>query len=192
MPAQVSELIKVVSLFYPVPVQAQDFLREHCVVKAFRKGEYLLRPGEVCTTYHFIYQGVIRAFIRQGEKEVTTWISCANEIVTSIYSMHERTPSIEYIQVIREAVLVELSADKLEELLQLVPEMNILLRRLLTVYYQDAEIRSFIARIPSAAARCRYYLDVYAEKAPMIPKKYIASFLGIREETLSRMLSRDK
>jgi len=188
----VNDLVKMLSLFYPVSKEVRAFLLANCRLRKAAKGEYLLVPGEVCDRYFFIHQGVVRAFIREGGKEVTTWISATNEIATSIYSMREKRPSMEYIQAIRESVLLELDADKLEELFQKFPETNIIIRRLLTAYYQDAEIRSFIARIPSAEARCQFFLKAYPDKALLAPKKYIASFLGIREETLSRVMNKRK
>ena len=69
---QLQELIGVLSQFHPVPQAAQQFLEEHCAAKVVKKGEYLLRPGEICNAYCFIRQGVVRAFIKQEEKEVTT------------------------------------------------------------------------------------------------------------------------
>lgn len=186
----VNDLVKMLSLFYPVPKEVKSYLLAHCRIRKAAKGEYLLVPGAICDRYFFIHEGVVRAFIREGNKEVTTWISSANEIATSIYSMQENRPSMEYIQAIRESTLLELDAEKLEELFKKIPETNIIIRRLLTAYYQDAEIRSFIARIPSAEARCQFFLKTYPEKALLVPKKYIASFLGIREETLSRVLKK--
>ena len=164
----------------------------HCRVKRVRRGEYLVQPGEYCQKYYFIHQGLIRAFVKQEKKEVTTWISMNNEMVTSIYSMLEQKPSIEYIQAIRESVLLELDAHDLEKLYEVVPTFNTNIRKLITAYYQDAEMRSYIARMPSATSRCSFYLDRYPEKALLAPKKYIASFLGIREETLSRALKKRK
>jgi CRP-like cAMP-binding protein len=177
-------------LFHPVPREIKRYLLANFQLRKVRRGEFLLTPGEVCSAYYFIHQGALRAFIKEGEKEVTTWISCNNELATSIYSMREKRPSLEYIQAIKDSILLELASDKLEVLFQKIPESNVIVRKLITAYYQDAEIRSFIARMPSAESRCNFFLKAYPEKALIIPKKYIASFLGIREETLSRILKK--
>ncbi len=188
----INNLIKTLSIFHPVSKEVKNFFLANCRLKKFKKGEFLLCPGEICDKYYYIHQGVIRAFIRQGDKEVTTWISTNSEMVTSIYSMRENRPSMEYIQVIRESVLLEIDASAVERLFEEVPSFNIIARKLITAYYQDAEIRSFIARMPSAEARCQFYLKTYPDKSIVVPKKYIASFLGIREETLSRAMSKRK
>ena len=188
----VNNLVKSLSLFHPVPKEVKNFFLTHCRIRKVNRGDFLLTPGEVCDKYFFIHQGVIRAFIQEDSREVTTWISINNELVTSIYSMLEQRPSIEYIQAIRDTTLLELNEIDVEQLYKVVPEFNIISRKLITAYYQDAEVRSFIARMPSAESRCQFFLKTYPEKAILVPKKYIASFLGIREETLSRAMRKCK
>lgn len=188
----VNNLVKSLSLLHPISNEVKSFFLHNCRVKKVGRGGFLLKPGEVCDKYYFIHEGVVRAFMREGDKEVTTWISSNNEMVTSIYSMLDNSPSVEYIQAIRQTLLLELDASALEQLLMEVPEFNVIARKLITTYYRDAEIRSFIARMPSAESRCNFYLKTYPEKSLVVPKKYIASFLGIREETLSRVMNKSK
>lgn len=55
MESQVSELIKMLSAFYPVPIDAQDFLCANSKLRVVKRGEFLLMPGEICENYYFIW-----------------------------------------------------------------------------------------------------------------------------------------
>ncbi len=186
----INSLVAMFAAHHPVPAEVKHFLAKHCQIKTLNKGDYLLRAGEVCDQYYFIHKGIIRAFMEEAGKEITTWISVDGELVTSIYSMLHQRASVENIQVLKQATLLQLDAAMLERLFEAVPVFNTIIRKVITSYYQDAEFRAFIARIPSAEAKCKLYLQAYPHKAALVPRKYIASFLGIREETYSRIVGR--
>jgi len=78
----------------------------------------------------------------------------------------------------------------LENLYLQFPEFNIVTRKLLERYYQDAEGRAFIARLTNAENKYTQFLAKYGHLSNRIPLKYIASFLGMTLETLSRVRKR--
>ena len=180
-------MVNTLSEFHPISQEVKRYLHKHCKVKKLSKGGYLVKPGEISRRFYFIHKGVLRSFVRDGEKEVTSWISSNRELVAPISSLLDCRPSAEYIQAIRETVLLELDAALVDALFDQHPEFNVVARKLVTRYYQDAEIRSYMVRIASVEARCLFFLNNYPEKALVVPKKYIASFIGIRKETLSRV-----
>jgi CRP-like cAMP-binding protein len=153
------------------------------------KGSFLLKTDEICNHIYFIRKGVIRGYIKDGTKEVTTWMTAENEMVTSIRGLSRQEPSLENIQAIEECDLVVADYGALEYLYTNFIEMNIVGRKLLEQYYKDAEERAYICRIPNASKRYRYFLDTKGELANRIPLKYIASYLGMTIETMSRIRS---
>jgi CRP-like cAMP-binding protein len=109
------------------------------------------------------------------------------ELVTSISGLSERKPATETIQAIEPTRTLSISLNKVDELYQLRPEFNINVRKLLELYYQDAENRAFIARLAKAEHRYRMFMERHPQQANRVPLKYIASFLGLTHETLSRV-----
>jgi len=188
--AYINDLVNTLAEFHPVSQDVKRYLQKHCKVKKLSKGGYLVKPGEISRTIFFIHRGVLRSFVRAGEKEITSWISSDRAFVAPINSLLACRPSVEYIQALRETVLLELDAALVDALFDQYPEFNIVARKLITRYYQDAEMRSYMLRIASVEARCRFFLHNYPDKALIVPKKYIASFVGIRKETLSRTLKK--
>jgi CRP-like cAMP-binding protein len=96
-------------------------------------------------------------------------------------------PSLENIQAIEQCELIVAHYDALQYLYKHYIEVNIVGRKLLEKYYSDAEERAFISRIPNAGKRYRHFVETKSNLANRIPLKYIASFLGMTIETMSRI-----
>ena len=186
-PPDISSVIDTLNYFYPVSEGIKDYFRKHTFPCSFRKGKLLLKAGEICDHIYFIKKGAVRGFIRDGAKDITTWITAENEIVSSISSLDMKEPAQENMQAIENFELLALTYSDFQDLYIKFPEFNILARKLLQKYYQDAERRAFIARVTKAEKKYRLFLTRYGHLANRIPLKYIASFLGITLETLSRV-----
>jgi len=187
IPPDISSVIDTLNYFYPVSEGIKDYFRKHTFPCSFRKGKLLLKAGEICDHIYFIKKGAVRGFIRDGAKDITTWITAENEIVSSISSLDMKEPAQENMQAIENCELLALTYSDFQDLYIKFPEFNILARKLLQKYYQDAERRAFIARVTKAEKKYRLFLIRYGHLANRIPLKYIASFLGITLETLSRV-----
>lgn len=179
-----------VSNFHPLSLEAVAYINAHTYSVQVKKGEYLLKAGEISNQLYLIIKGVVRAYVRDGSKEITTWINAENEVVASIRGFNFQLPSQENIQVIEDSLLIASEYSTLQYMYEAFPEMNIVGRKLLEQYYCDAEERAFISRIPNASKRYRHFLETRGSMANRIPLKYIASYLGITMETLSRIRGR--
>jgi len=180
-------VIETLNYFYPLSEGIKDYFRKHTYSCSFRKGKLLLKAGEVCEHIYFIKKGAVRGFIKDGTKDITTWITAENEVVSSISSLDIREPAQENMQAIENCEMLALTYADFQDLYVKFPEFNIVARKLLQKYYQDAERRAFIARVTKAEKKYRLFLTRYGHLANRIPLKYIASFLGITLETLSRV-----
>ena len=186
MNKDVSLLVATLNHFHPLSKGVQEYLKNLCEPVSFQKGELLLKEGEVCEHIYFINKGVIRGFVREGHKDITTWITAEYELVTSIYGLDNNEPSTENIQAIENCELLSLTNTDIKNLYDRFPEFNITIRKLLQQYYKDAEGRAFVARLTNAENKYKYFLKRYRHLANRVPLKYIASFLGMTLETLSR------
>jgi CRP-like cAMP-binding protein len=186
---QDSPLATFVKHAHPINQEVVDYINDHTWSENVSRGTYLLRTGEVSKHLYFIRKGVIRAYIKDGNKEITTWITAENDIVASIRGFNLQQPSLENLQAIEECQLVVAHYDTLQYLYHHHVEMNIVGRKILEQYYSDAEERAFISRIPNASKRYRHFLNTQGHLANRIPLKYIASYLGMTIETMSRIRS---
>ncbi|MFN4314828.1 MAG: Crp/Fnr family transcriptional regulator [Chitinophagaceae bacterium] len=183
----VSALVSAMNYFHPLPIGCEAFFSAHVLPLKVPRKTIILREGELCDYIFFIQKGAIRGFTREGRAEITTWITVENELVTSIAGLHERAVSAEFIQTIEDCELLALPVAHLERMYSLFPDINITIRKLLQRYYWDAEQRAFIARLTKAERKYRQFLLGHQHLANRIPLKYIASYLGMTMETLSRI-----
>ncbi len=183
----ITPLLTVLRYFHPIHSGIETYLQEHITAHSFRKRKLILKEGFRCEHVYFIIKGAIRGFTREGPKDITTWINVENQLVSSIFSLNQQTPSLENIQALENCELLALTYDDLDALYLLYPETNILARKLLQVYYADAEKRAFIARLTKAENKYRHFLLLHEPLSNRIPLKYIASYLGMTLETLSRV-----
>ena len=184
---EVSSVIAILNYFHSLSEGAKKFLREHAYFMFFSKGELLLEEGQVCEHIYFIKKGVVRGFIKEGKKDITTWITAEGEMVSSILNFERKGSAIENMQAIEDSEMLALKLADLEYMYEQFPEFNIVSRKLLQKYYADAERRAFIARLTNAETKYKQFLIRYSHFANRIPLTYIASFLGITLETLSRV-----
>lgn len=185
--ADITPLLTILNHFHPVSLEIETFLTGHVGVYNVRKRKLLHKEGQPCEHIYFILKGAIRGFTREGQKDITTWINVENQLVSSIFSLTYRAPSIENIQALEHCELLVMSLDELETLYERFPEANLIARKILQEYYADAERRAFIARLTKAENRYRHFLIHYRHLVNRIPLKYIASYLGMTLETLSRV-----
>jgi cAMP-binding proteins - catabolite gene activator and regulatory subunit of cAMP-dependent protein kinases len=185
-----SPFIALARNMYPISAEARDYINQRTFLYRIRKNELLVATGNMCPNIYLIRKGVLRSFVKEGIKEITTWIAGEHELVTSITSLGLQQPARENIQAIEDCELFGLSNDDLEYLYDHFPEMNLVGRKLLEKYYRDAEERAFIARLTEATAKYKHFVVTKNELLTRVPLKYIASYLGVTLETLSRIRSK--
>ena len=189
-PQYVEQLLAVLEQMHPLSAVVKDFFHSHCILRECKKGERVVHQTQLCEHYYFISNGALRGFIEEDGKEITTWISIEGEMATSIYSLHQKKPALENIEAVETTWLLQMKVEELDTLYQKHPSFNTNGRLLLQQYYRDAELRAYLARIPDAERKYQFFRQQYPHLNNRVPLKYIASYLGIRQETLSRIRSR--
>lgn len=183
-----------ISIFFdqihPLSKEAFDFVDNGTFPVSVTRGKFLMKPGNTDDQYYLILKGVMRAFIKEEGKEITTWINEENEIVGSIRSLGRNAPCEEYIQAIEDTELIGIPYSLVQSLYDQFPEANIIGRKILEESYRDAEERAFISRIPSAEKKYKRFIATRPQLVNRVSLKYIASYLGMTLETLSRVRSR--
>ncbi|MCP9751157.1 Crp/Fnr family transcriptional regulator [Ferruginibacter sp. HRS2-29] len=180
----------ITNFFNQIHPLTDDLIRElatHTFPLSVEKGKLLVKPSEENKFFYFIVKGVVRSFIRQDAKEITTWINIENSIVSSIRNLGIKTWSGEYLQTLEACDLIAIPADALQRVYDTYPEANFYGRIIIEDCYRSSEERAYISRIPSALKRLKHFENTHGFLLNRIPLKYIASYLGITLETLSRL-----
>ncbi len=158
--------------------------------RVFSKGDYLVREGKVCRQLYFLECGALRGFYTLDGKEITHWFSFAPDFVTSFHSFTTVQPAVENIQLLEGSILWAISKDSVTELMNKHHEIERLVRIAYEKYYIRLEERYVAEQFKTATERYQSLLLQTPHILERVPLGYIASYLGISGETLSRIRSR--
>lgn len=113
-----------------------------------------------------------------------------SDVIVSVESFFDQKESYEFIQAIEESELYCIEHSQLETIYRNFPEFNFISRVLLQKYYTLSEQRLYSLRMQRSQERFDYLMEHHPELILRVPAKYIASYLGITEVTMSKIKAR--
>lgn len=159
--------------------------------KKLKKKEYLLKQGKICSGIYFLSEGTIRTFhINKDGKEINTAFYFQNDFLREIESMTNNIPSQKNIQAIENSTVFYIDKIKLINLYEksdFYQKLGRMILEKLTIIEQ--KYSSFLTA-NSPKERYLYILENRPELIERIPLQYLASYLGISRESLSRIRKR--
>jgi len=167
--------------------ESEDLFMHSVIKKDFKKKTLLQEEGKLCNELYFVEKGVARTFYYKSGKEVTYWLAAENDFVGSMASFFSRTPSNKHVETLENCTLWIFDYTRLEKLYAESKELERMGR--LFVSYGMSVLEKKFDDFHSLSAKERY--DVLTSKHPQILQRVslgiIASYLGITQETLSRI-----
>ena len=177
----------VLSEFGTVEPKLWEAIRQIMVVKNYPKGSLLLEADKTCRYLWFMDQGITRGFYYKNGKEITTWFSLENDPCLSVYSFLTQKPSREYIDAVEDTVVYGIHHEHLQKLYQQFPALNLIGRILTESYYIQLEEHSHSLLHETSKERYWRLVEEWPELVQRVPLTYIASYLGMTKENLSRI-----
>lgn len=189
---QLQPLLDMLNNMQPMEQALQTSLHNSFEIIEVPKKTIILHEGKVCTKVWYIVKGLLRSYCLVGDKENTTRIMHSNYLALAPGSYFTQTPSTESIETISPCTLAAITYPSMQQLLAAYPQFNYHNRLLTEQYFYKLEQRLYMLRQQDAAAKYAFFLANYTTYATYIPQKYIASFLHITAETLSRVRAQYK
>jgi cAMP-binding proteins - catabolite gene activator and regulatory subunit of cAMP-dependent protein kinases len=154
-----------------------------------QKDFFLLKENTISDYIYFIEKGVARIYYYKNGKEITEWIAMDGQFFLSITSFFQRTPSYLTIQTIEPSQVYGIHHDDLMKLADEHHDIERLLRKMVTLSLILSQERMDSIQFESAQQRYEKLLQTAPQIVQRVPLTFIASFLGITLETLSRIRS---
>lgn len=154
------------------------------------KGSFLMEEGKICQHIYFLEKGCLRGFYNLDGKEVTYWFAFENNFVTSFFSFITRKPAVENIQLMEDCVLWAITHENLQQLYDQYPDIERLGRIMNERYYVMLEERFVRNHFKEARERYENLITQSPHILQRVPLGYVASYLGMTQETLSRIRNR--
>lgn len=166
-----------------------DILESILVPMKFAKGEMILKEGEICKNIYYIERGLVRQFYFKNDKELTEHLGVDHTIFMCIESLFKEEPTYLQVQAIEPTLIFALPKARLEEVALHNVNIQILYRKILEESLIISQIHADLLRFESAQNRYKRLCKMSPQVVLRAPLVYIASYLQMTPETLSRVRS---
>lgn len=157
--------------------------------KKYQKGDHILSKGEVCNELLYIEKGLLRQHYVKHDKDMTEHLAYESGVVICIESYFHRTPTQLLIEALEPSIVWEIPRDVMEELADTNRDFSYLYRRFIENSLILSQVKADILRFESAKEKYLKLIQLYPEIVKRAPLMYIASYLQMTLETLSRVRS---
>lgn len=151
------------------------------------KNKVLLQEGQRDDYMYVVVKGLLRMYYIKDDNEICSRFAEEHQMCVSVQSFFERKPGYEFIQAIESSTIARIHFDNLEKLYNEHIEFNYISRVITQQYFIKSELRLFLMRKQSAEERYVYFCENFPGLLQRVPLKYIATYLGLTLETLSRI-----
>ena len=180
-------LAEALNKIVPLNEQEIDFIVSKTEYAAYKKGEFLTKEGSVERFVFLILKGGVRIYCMQNGEELSLDFFLEGSFTNSFMSFLLREKSIVSVQAIFDTKVVRLNVDHIHQLYESSLNINKIGRMFAESLYIRRTKRQLSFITHSAKERYDDLLAEYPEFVQRIPLKYLASYLGINPETLSRI-----
>ena len=164
-----------------------DALESILVPMKFAKGELILKEGDICKNIYFIDHGLIRQYYHKKGKEVTEHLGEDHTIFMCIESLFKEEPTRLQVEALEQTVVYAMPKQKLEQIALHNVNIQMMYRKILEESLIISQIHADLMRFESAQERYKKLCKQNPQVAMRAPLVYIANYLQMTPETLSRV-----
>jgi CRP-like cAMP-binding protein len=189
--ASIESLLHYFDRLIPLNNEEKGFVAEKFHPRLFRKRQYVLQEGDICTQFYFVVRGCLRMY-KIDEKGNTHILQFAaeNYWMNDLGSFHGVNPSALNIDALEDTVVLQISREDLISIYIQAPKFDRIFRVLIENAYVRVQERLLQNISSTAEERYQSFLEVYPHLTNRLSQVQIAAYLGITPEFLSRLRNR--
>jgi CRP-like cAMP-binding protein len=184
------KLLDYFSRIMPITKDEADAIAATMVIKNYKKGTVLLKEGQISTEAYFVLEGCVRQyFIVDGEEKTANFFT-EDQWVISLNSFSNNLPSNHFMACSTDCFLVVGNREKEEDLYNKFPKLETVSRKVMEKVF--AEQQELMSTYTTDTPEQRYVKLLHSrpELFQTIPQYQIASYIGVKPESLSRIRKR--
>ncbi len=166
-----------------------DILEKVLVPMKFAKGEMILREGEICRNILYVDRGLVRQFYFKKGRQLTEHIGVDGSIIMCIESLFREEPTKLQVEALDTTIIYALPKQLLEEVALHNVNLQILYRKILYESLILLEVNAVLVSFETAQDRYKRMCKLMPKVVQRAPLVYIANYLQMTPETLSRVRS---
>jgi len=156
-----------------------------------KRNEQILTQGEVCRYVYFVASGCLQVFIYDSESNETTRdLVIENNWCSELISFGQQQPASENIRAVEPSDLFAIDRTGFQKMMETVPQFDKVYKQILEASYANSVYRLNTFVSLSALDRIKWLMDYRPKLMTRLSSKLIASYLGISQETFSRLKSK--
>ncbi len=180
--------VEYINTFLPLSQSVSDELLKKSKKEDLPKHYLLHKEGEICQKIHFIEKGLVRwYYYNEDGRDITDSFALENSFITAFDSFFQRKPSRYFIELLEDSIIYSMTFDDLEETFKKFPETEKVSRLLLIQVLEQTIDKNAALQFRNAEQRYRYITEKHPDLLQRVSLGHIASYLGITQETLSRI-----
>lgn len=179
-----------ISHLVKISPESRQVLLSHMIKEKLPKGYVLVRMGGICRNLHYLEKGLTRTFYIKDNKEVTERFCAENSFTCSMTGYLTNTPDIRQIELLESSTIWSMPYTQLEKLYDAHHDIERLGRQLITQDLLTLNQRLTDIQFMTAQERYSKFITVNPSLSQRISLGHISSYLGITQETLSRIRSK--
>jgi CRP/FNR family transcriptional regulator, anaerobic regulatory protein len=186
----ITQILQSIKSFVSLNASEEEAFSEILEIKQFKKKEFLLQQGQICNKISFINSGCMRLFYEIEGVENTVQFFFADKWYTDYESFLTGKPTIENLQALENCEVIQFKKSDLYQLYKTHPVFE----RVGRILAENAFLSlSQLNKMLTNEEPQQRYLNLLSQRPEVvknIPQHYIASYLGIKPESLSRIRKR--
>ena len=182
------DLINKIKSSTTLSSKAEQYVISIAKEKSVSKGDVLIGQGQAVKNTYFVKEGCIRSYcIDKNGKEHTLQFAIKNWWISDFIAIYTNELSTLTIECITDSNIIEFNAKKLDGIYSIFPEFEAFQRKNLERHVVSLHKRILNQLQLTAAERYDLFLKQYPDIEQYTPNYHIASYLGITQQSLSRI-----
>jgi CRP-like cAMP-binding protein len=154
---------------------------------SYSKKTLIIKEYENIDKVSFIISGLVRIYYKKEDKEITTWLLTEDKYFMPVYHIFTNRDNLNNYEALENTVVLQSTYKKMEEVYEKHPMLERMGRKVVEAYYASYLHHTYNVLYLSAEERYKKFINENSDLLNRVSLKYIASYIGIKQETLSRI-----
>ena len=183
----IEKLIARLNGLHPMSEDLTEKINAITKITSHPRKTILLKEGDVNNNACMVLSGLVRAYYLNEGKDITSRFMDEGFIITSWISFYTRKPGNEFLETQEDTTLACVHYNDIQKLYDEFPEFNVIGRKQVEYSFYMSELRTRMLRKHTAEEKYKFFLENHPNLMLRVSLKHIATYLGMNEETLSRI-----
>lgn len=175
------------NIYYPLTHEGVVRLAEIMEQQKLPKGEIFVKEGEIAHYLYYIEKGMVRQFYFKNKRDLTEHISYEGNVVICLESYLKQEPTRLMAETLEPTIIWKIAWEDINRLAEESKEIGLFYRKIFEKSLVVSQMKADNMRFETAQDRYKKFMEHHPEIIKRAPLVYIASYLQMTPETLSRV-----